>query len=87
MLQRWEWRRALDFGLTREQWLESIPAKDYQELLELSEIEPVGSDALVQQMAVVAQAMAGGKLTDYLVLSTYYDKSPEELARMMGWKG
>lgn len=73
--------------MTRKEWLERMPADEYQELMELSRVEPVGSDALIQQMAVVAQAMAGGKLSDLLVLSTEYEMTAEDVARMMGWPG
>lgn len=73
--------------MTREQWLEWIPATEYQELRELSAIEPVGSDALVVQMAIVSQSLSGGKLEDHLVLSSEYEETAEQIAAKMGWPG
>jgi len=66
--------------------LASITAEEYSELVELSAIEPVGNDALIHQMAIVAQAIAGGKLEDYLVLSTKREMTAEEIARKFGWQ-
>jgi len=37
-------------------------------------------------MAIVAQAIAGGKLEDYLVLSTKREMTAEEIARKFGWQ-
>jgi hypothetical protein len=55
-------------------------------LIELSEVEPVGNDALIYQMAIVAQAMAGGKLKDIIVLCDDYEMTPEQIARSLGWR-
>lgn len=81
-------RRAIDFGYdSADQWLNSIAAGDYQELLELAEIEPIGSDAIVLQIAQLCAIMGGEgtKLSDVYVLSTEHEQTAEDLARKMGW--
>lgn len=85
--RRWQIRQASWSGKTVNEWLASMTVPEYQELIELSRIEPVGVDALIHQMAVVAQAIGGGKLDDCLVLSTLREMSPEEIARKFGWNG
>jgi hypothetical protein len=66
--------------------LASITAEEYRELIELSEVEPIGMDAIIYQLAVVAQAMAGGKLKDFIVLCNEYEMTPEQIARSLGWQ-
>jgi len=43
-------------------------------------------DAIIYQLAVVAQAMAGGKLKDFIVLCNEYEMTPEQIARSLGWQ-
>ena len=38
-------------------------------------------------MAIAAQAMGGGKLSDVLVLSTDREMTAEEMALAWGWNG
>jgi hypothetical protein len=38
-------------------------------------------------MAIVAQAMGGGKLKDCLVLCSDREMTPEEMALAWGWNG
>ena len=73
--------------MTRQQWKDTISAEEYYELLELSHIEPVGSDAILQQMAIAGQQFSGAKLEDLIVLSMKREQSAEEMARLMGWPG
>lgn len=64
-----------------------MTSKEYTELKALSRIEPVGSDALVIQTAIVAQSMSGGKLDKVLVYSQDQKQSPEiiyELFKQFG---
>lgn len=65
--------------MTREQWLASIPAKEYVRLLAHNKVEPVGSDAVILQLARVAQSFAGGRIEDVLVLSTNFQQSVREM--------
>lgn len=77
----------MEVGKTRNEWLESINAADYDEMLELAQIEPVGNDAIIEQIARLCASFGSGNIEDYLVLSTYHEKTPEQLARSMGWPG
>lgn len=63
-----------------------MTVEEHRELVELSEVEPIGMDAIIYQLAVVAQAMAGGKLKDFIVLCDDYEMTPEQIARSLGWQ-
>jgi hypothetical protein len=73
----------LDAGTTRRKWLESLTSKELQELRILANEEPIGSDAILIQLAIVAKAMAGGKLEDLLVLSSKHRQSAEQMADIL----
>ena len=60
-----------------------MEAKELQELRALAKEEPVGSDAVLIQLAIVAKAMAGGKLEDLLVLSQSQTQTAEQMANLL----
>lgn len=81
--RRWEWRRAIDAGKTRSEWLASISIADYEELKALSRLEPVGSDALIFQLALIL--CSNTKLTPdkASVFCTFQKMSAEYMQKMM----
>ena len=72
-------RRAYENGKTREEWLAGMTAKDYTRLKALSRTEPIGTDAILIQLARVAQAFAGGRLEDHLVLNTNMEQTSQQI--------
>ena len=45
--------------------------------------EPVGSDALIIQMAIVAKSMSGGSFKDTLVLSTSSQQDEDKMKNIL----
>ena len=68
--------------MTREEWLSSISSREYGRLIAWNKVEPIGTDALLIQMARVSQSMSGGRLEDILVLNTNFQQTPEEMFEM-----
>tara|TARA_R100001594_G_scaffold132022_1_gene172026 strand:+ start:1094 stop:1300 length:207 start_codon:yes stop_codon:yes gene_type:complete len=54
-----------------------------QELRALAREEPVGSDAIVVQLAVAASAFCGGKISDLLVLSSKHEQTPDQMFELL----
>ena len=55
---------------------------EYEELKALSRIEPVGSDALIYQMAMVVSSLANVSIDKAVVLSTFTVMTPEQIKAM-----
>ena len=49
----------------------------------MAQEEPVGSDAILIQLAIVARAMCGADLNDLLVLSNSQKQSAEQMVNIM----
>lgn len=49
----------------------------------LAEEEPIGSDALIIQMAIVAKSMSSSKFTDLLVLSMSHEQTAENMESVL----
>lgn len=69
--------------MTRQQWLESMTSKELGELRALADEEPIGTDAILIQLAIVASSMCGGKLKDLLVLSDSHKQTPDQMANLL----
>jgi hypothetical protein len=60
-----------------------MTSKELQELRAIANEEPVGSDAPLIPLAIVAKAMCGGNLKDLLVLSCSHEQSAEQMSNLL----
>ena len=55
---------------------------EYEELKALARIEPVGPDLIAFQLARTAQAFAGGKFKDHLLICQEYRQTPDQIKHL-----